>query len=142
VRFQVETALAVDFLKTPVKRAAAGAGERLAHHDVQQQVDKCGDEQDCERPQDVVIGPSDAAANEADYDECDAHALREILAGIEVAAGAYETAMDLLAFDCARWNGDLLVALRAIEGARFGRHGFASCAAAGWATIRNVHRKS
>jgi hypothetical protein len=139
--FQVEAAVTFYFFKATVLCAAPVTGERLAHHDVQQQVDKGRNEQNCERPKDVVICPGDTAAYEAKHYEHDTQSLREILSSVQIAARANEATMNLLAFNRARWDCYLLTTVRTIERARVGGNCFAGSAPAIGTIVRYVHRQ-
>jgi hypothetical protein len=88
VGFEVESAVALNFFKAAVLRVAAITGERLAHHDVQREVNERGAEKDCERPQHLVICPGDAAADKAGKHQADAEPLWKILAGKQLGARA------------------------------------------------------
>src|SRR5947208_348982 len=94
VCFQIEAPMPRDFFKTPVLRSAAIAGQRLAHHDVQQKVDECRGEQNGKCPKHLVIGPGDTAADKAQHDECDPQSLWEVLACEKLPAWTYKAAVD------------------------------------------------
>jgi hypothetical protein len=141
VRFQVEATVAFDFFKATVLCAAPVTGERLAHHDVQQQIEEGRNEQNCERPKHVVICPGDTAAHETQHYERDAQSLREILSSVQIAARANEAAMNLLALNSACWDCNLLMTVRTIERARLSRDGYAGSAPATGTIVRNVHRR-
>ena len=63
----------------------------------------------------LVIRPGDAAADEADDHQGHAQSLRKILAGEQLGARADQAAVDVVALDCLCRNGDLLVAVWAVE---------------------------
>src|SRR5262245_12701388 len=114
---------------------AAITRERFAHYDIKNQVDEGRDKQNRECPEHLVVGPGDAAGDEAENHQTHAETLRKIFANEQVRAGADEAAVEATGRDGVCGNLNTLWAVGAGKLGHSRRELGAGGFLAGWAVV-------